>query len=296
MKKYFLNRYEEMTGDLKKEITAFSLRPSLRINTLKINPKDLLVRLNKKGVKLEKIPFLDHGYWYSSKFSLGATIEYLLGYYYLQEAASQLPAIVLEKIFGSLKHKLVLDAAAAPGSKTTHLAMLMQNTGRIIALDSSHKRLRALANNLERCDVTNTVAILKQAEYAADLGMKFDAIILDAPCSGNFTQKNWFSRRKQYDPVNRSRIQKKLLSSLIDVLKPSGVIIYSTCSLEVEENELVVQSVLDRARLIPIDCIGDCGLTKFKRCSFDESMKHTRRLWPHKHNTQGFFVAALRVF
>ena len=121
------------------------------MNTKKTN---IVKRLESLGVVLEKIPFLDNGYWVcESRFSLGATAEYLLGLYSIQEAAAQIPA----KLFTELENKAVLDACAAPGGKTVQLADLMQNTGVITALDVKKQRLFALSNQLERCRVKNTV-------------------------------------------------------------------------------------------------------------------------------------------
>ena len=168
------------------------IKPSLRINTLKISEEKIISRLKKSDVLLHKIPYVQHGYFYDAKFSLGATPEYLMGYYYLQESASQLPAQVLNP----KPDDMILDMCASPGSKTTQIAQLMENTGKIIALDTDSRRLLALRNNLERCGVKNTIVYKKDSRFVFDLGLTFDKILLDAPCSGNYViEENFFIKK-----------------------------------------------------------------------------------------------------
>ena len=180
---------------------------------------------------------------------------------------------------------------AAPGSKTTQAAARMHNCGRIVAIDSNSPRLSALGNNLERCGVKNVVVYQKDAVFVADMGMKFDKILLDAPCSGNFMiDKDWFEKRTTADIKSMSRVQKGLLAAAVKALNPEGMIVYSTCSLEPEEDEEVIEWALSNlpVKLAQIDLeIGDEGLTaKTKLC---------RRFWPDKTGTQGFFIAKLNL-
>ena len=122
-----------------------TLKPSLRINTIKASEKEIISRLTQLGVKLTKIPYTTHGYNYETTFSLGATSEYLQGQYYIQEAASQIPPQILDP----KPEDTILDMCAAPGSKTTQIAMYMKNSGVLVALDADPRRLFALRNNLE---------------------------------------------------------------------------------------------------------------------------------------------------
>lgn len=271
-----------------------SIKSSLRVNTLKIQEKELISRLTKKKVKLEKIPFVDNGYYYRSNFSLGATPEYLQGYYYLQEGASQLPVKALDP----KPNEKVLDMAAAPGSKTTQMAQFMQNKGTIVALDTNIKRLETLRNNLERLSVTNTLIYKKDARFADDLGIKFDKVLLDAPCSGNFCiEKEFFKKRNVQDFKLKAKTQKELLRAAVKVLKKGGVLVYSTCSLEPEEDEEVIDWLLKKyPEMKPEDTglnVGDEGLTEIFEKQLNPKIKMTRRLWPHKTGTQGFFIAKL---
>jgi NOL1/NOP2/sun family putative RNA methylase len=287
-KEFFVNRYE-MLGWKYEEVV---LKPAIRINSMNAEEEEVVKRLQSLGVKLEKIPFLEKGYRVShSEFSVGATTEYLLGYYSIQEAASQIPAT----LFTDLRDKIVLDACAAPGSKTVQLADLMGNTGAIIALDVKLHRLNALSNQLERCHVKNAIVYNLDARQASKLKMKFDCILLDVPCSGNFsTDKEWFNRRTIRDVEENARQQKEILREAAKVLKDDGEIVYSTCSLEPEENELNIDWAVKNLgfHVEKINCYGEPSSTKIFGKTLDSQIENCRRIWPGK--TQGFFLCKLK--
>lgn len=289
----FLKRYSELGVSF--DPTKIVLRKCLRINTLKISSDLLVRRLKKKKVFLEKVSFLDNGFFYDASFSLGSTPEYLQGFYYLQEAASQLPV----KVLGPSKSDLVLDMAASPGGKTSQISQLMNNEGVVVALDTEHKRLKSLINNLERLSVSNVLVYKKDARFVSDLGLKFDKILLDAPCSGNFcVEPGYFSKRSIDDLKQRGRLQKELLNAGLDVLKKDGFLVYSTCSLEPEEDELVVDAILKNRRdVVLVDTglgVGVEGLTVVFGSELDSSLKLSRRFWPHLENTEGFYIAMFK--
>jgi NOL1/NOP2/sun family putative RNA methylase len=287
-KEFFLDRYERLGWNYH-EVT---LKQAIRFNNMNAKGKNLIPRLADLGVHLQKIPFLDSGYWVlDSKVSAGATAEYLLGLYSIQEAAAQIPA----SVFSHLKGKKVFDVAAAPGGKTVHLADLMVNTGGIVALDVDKWRLNALGNHLERCHVNNTVVYLLDARQASSLGVKFDRVLVDAPCSGNFAaDKDWFKQRTLKDVERNAGLQREILSAAVDCLSDDGEIVYSTCSLEPEEDELNVDWAIKNLNLQTneIYCHGEKGLTNIFGKQLDPSIKHCRRLWPGE--TQGFFVCKLK--
>ncbi len=271
-----------------------TLKPSLRINTLKSSEENIISRMTKLGVKLTKIPYTTNGYYYESPFSLGATSEYLQGYYYLQEAASQVPALILDP----KPEEVVLDMCAAPGSKTTQIAMYMQNSGTLVALDADPRRLFALRNNLERCGVTNALLYKKDSRFVFDLGIKFDKVLLDAPCSGNYIIEEGFFTKKSIDGIReRSRLQKELLKAAIKVLKVNGTLIYSTCSLEPEENEMNVDWILTKypeMKLEQIDLnVGENGITNVFGKELNPEISKCKRFWPERTDTEGFFIAKL---
>jgi len=259
---------------------------------MNIAEEKVVNRLEALKIKLEKVPFLEHGYWvHHSEFSLGATSEYLLGLYSIQEAAAQIPAT----LFTELKNKVVLDACAAPGGKTVQLADLMQNTGVIIALDVKKERLTAMANHLERCHVKNTIIYNLDARHASKLKLKFDCILLDVPCSGNFsTDKQWFRKRTIKDIERNAKLQREIMTEAAKILKDDGEMIYSTCSLEPEENELNINWAIENLNLkvAKIDCYGENTSTKIFGKQLDNQIENCRRIWPGK--TQGFFVCKLK--
>lgn len=271
-----------------------TLKPSLRVNTLRISEAEIISRLKVLGVKLTKIDYTTYGYYYETTFSLGATPEYLQGYYYLQEAASQLPPKVLEP----KQDEVVLDMCAAPGSKTTQIAQYMQNKGTLVALDADPRRLFALRNNLERCGVTNALLYKKDSRFVFDLGIQFDKVLLDAPCSGNYVIEEDFFIKKSVDGIReRSRLQKELLKAAIRVLKKGGTLVYSTCSLEPEENEFNVEWVLSKYPEMKLEdtglSIGEEGLTEAFGKKLNPEVSKCRRFWPEKTGTEGFFIAKL---
>jgi len=282
-----IKRYETLGG----KITPVALKPCIRLNKLCAN--NTIERLREKGLRVEQVDFLEDAYHVlHAPFTLGSTTEHLLGHYYIQSAAAQIPARILDAKPG----EKILDMCAAPGGKTTQLAAMMQNKGELFAFELKQERMRSLVTNLERCGVANCAAFLGDASRSRKFA-PFDRILLDAPCSGNYvTDKNWFTRRT-LDGIKRSaQIQRKLLRVASDVLKPNGTLIYSTCSLDPLENELNIQWAIDNLPLslaeISIE-VGDLGLTHIFDQELSTHISRTRRFWPHKTKTEGFFIAKL---
>ena len=266
-----LQRYKEQLGEEFSQIDInFKPKQSIRINTLKVKEQELIERLQEKQVKLEKISWLKHGYdVIKTPFNLVSSPEYLQGYFFIQEKASQLPV----KILNPKPYELVLDCCAAPGAKTTQIAQWMGNKGKLVALELKQERIFALRNNLERCGVMNTIVYHKDARNTEELSLKFDKILVDAPCSGNYTQeKDWLNKRKTGDVEFNVKKQKSILKSAINCLKPKGTLVYSTCSLEPEEDE---------------------GVIEWLESNFDIKIEGATKLWPHRTKTQGFFAAKI---
>jgi NOL1/NOP2/sun family putative RNA methylase len=287
-KEFFIDRYERLGW----KFEDVKPRQAIRLNLTNAKGKNLEERLEAIGVQLEKVPFLETGYWVrGSKVSVGATAEYLLGFYSIQEAAAQIPAT----LFTSLKGRTVLDACAAPGGKTVQLSDLMGNTGVVVALDVKKRRLAALANHLERCHAGNAVVYDLDVRQASRLKLKFDRILLDAPCSGNFAaDKDWFKRRTLKDVERNARLQREILAEAAACLSDDGEIVYSTCSLEPEENEANIDWAVKHLNLQieEVDCYGQKGLTEVFGRRLDVSVARCRRIWPGE--TQGFFVCKLK--
>jgi NOL1/NOP2/sun family putative RNA methylase len=288
-KQFFVNRYQKLGWNFK-DVKA---RQAIRINMVNAGNKNLPERLQKIGVVLEKVPFLKNGYWVGkSKVSVGATAEYLLGHYSIQEAAAQIPAT----LFTNIKNKVVLDACSAPGGKTVQMADLMNNTGAIIALDVVVQRISALANHLERCHVSSVAVYRLDARLASMLNQKFDRILLDVPCSGNFASDSlWFGRRTIEDINRNAKVQREILKEAIKCLAPNGEIVYSTCSLEPEEDELNINWAIENLnlRIEETKGPGEKGLTEVFGQRLDSSLSRCRRVWPDQ--TQGFFACKLKL-
>jgi NOL1/NOP2/sun family putative RNA methylase len=286
-KQFFLDRYRvlghSLTGDEKTPQT-------IRVNTLKTTDAEVTTTLKGLGVKLAKVPYLDHGYVAEeSRFSLGASIEYLLGLYSLQESASQYAA----KTLAPSAVDKVLDMCAAPGGKTTQIAAYMGNRGLLYAVDADIQRVYALENNIERCCVENSLVYCGDVTRL-ELGTVFSKVLLDAPCSGNYvTDPNWFSRRSIEDVHRNAETQRALLSAAVKYMEPEGTLIYSTCSLEPEENEFNIEWLLSNheVALEEIEGPGEKGLTEVFGRRLDTEVSKCHRFWPDTTHTQGFFLA-----
>ncbi|TKA28859.1 25S rRNA (cytosine(2870)-C(5))-methyltransferase [Salinomyces thailandicus] len=275
----------------------------IRTNTLRTHRRDLAHSLINRGVTLEPV-----GKWskvglqiFESQVPLGATPEYLAGHYILQAASSFLPVMAL----APQEHERVLDMAAAPGGKTTHMAALMRNTGCVFANDASKDRAKGLIGNIHRLGVKNTIVCNYSAlEFPKVMG-GFDRVLLDAPCSGTGVIAKDASVKTNKTPDDFLRLphlQKQLLLAAIDSVdhasKTGGYIVYSTCSVTVEENEQVVQYALNKrpnVKLVPTGLVfGREGFIKYQSKRFHPSLKETRRYYPHAYNVDGFFVAKFK--
>ncbi|KAF2457098.1 NOL1/NOP2/sun family-domain-containing protein [Lineolata rhizophorae] len=276
----------------------------LRTNTLRTHRRALAQTLINRGVSLEPV-----GKWskvglqvFESAVPLGATPEYLAGHYMLQAAASFLPVMALAPQEG----ERVLDMAAAPGGKTTHMAALMHNTGCIFANDANKERSTALVGNIHRLGARNTIVCSYDAlkAFPKIIG-GFDRVLLDAPCSGTGViakDPSVKTNKTELDFVRLPHMQKKLLLAAIDSVdhrsKTGGYVVYSTCSVAVEENEEVVRYALSRrpnVKLMDTGLpLGREGFVEFRGKKFGKEMKMARRFYPHVFNMDGFFVAKLK--
>ncbi|TVP39071.1 NOL1/NOP2/sun family putative RNA methylase [Candidatus Nitrosocosmicus arcticus] len=229
--------------------------------------------------------------------SIGSTIEYLRGYYYIQDLSSCIAVEELEIHDG--QDLVVLDMAAAPGGKTTHIAQKLNNKGAIFACESNSNRLSSLFFNLSRCFVHNTIVLNTRAEEINELELQFDRVLLDAPCTCEGIIMKDESRKKSRnleDLETCSKRQKKMIVSGFNALKPNGLMIYCTCSFAPEENEMIIQHLLSNhkdAKIEPLN-YGMNGLTSFSKYQFAEKMVYTKRFYPHIHATNGFFIAKIR--
>jgi len=296
-----INRYIGLFG--KNETTQLLeaneriLKKSIRINTLKTDSEECISRLEQKGFKFSRVNWCPDGFTVQNEpSSIGATTEYLLGHYYIQDPASMAPAIELSPSATDY----VCDMTAAPGGKTTHLAQLMKNKGVIVASDQDSDKMKALRSNIQRCGVTNTILLRTKAQELSELGIKFDAVLLDAPCTGEGTIFKNPERRKTLkleDFKTYSEVQTELIAVAKEILKPGGILLYSTCSLAPEENELQVEYAVEQLGFELLNLKNKfCskGLTRFFGKQHPDYLEKCGRFFPHRHNTQGFFMAKLK--
>lgn len=203
-----------------------------------------------------KHPIVSHAYIYKKEiYNLGKNIYHTLGCFYLQEPSAMVPAFLLN----AEEDDLVLDMCAAPGGKTIQSSFLMKGKGLIISNDLSKPRTFSIVENIERLGLGNIVVTNNDLSLISNkLENTFDKIVLDAPCSGSgmFRKEEKMSEDWSYNKVLKfSETQKQLISIAYGMLKPGGVLSYSTCSFSIEEDEDVVEYLLNStdAEIISID-------------------------------------------
>ncbi|KAF5278262.1 hypothetical protein FQA39_LY18374 [Lamprigera yunnana] len=278
---------------------------TIRTNSLKTRRRDLAQALINRGVNLDPV-----GKWskvglvvYSSQVPMGATPEYLAGQYIIQGASSLLPVMSL----APQENERILDMCSAPGGKASHIATLMKNTGVLIANDVNKNRIKAVVGNFHRMGIINsTICTMDGRKFSKMMACAFDRILLDAPCTGTgVIAKNQSVKtsKDQQDIQRCCTLQRELLLTAIDSVNAKsstgGYIVYSTCSVLVEENESVIDFALRRRNITLVQtglAFGNEGFTTFKQYRFHPSMKFSRRFYPHTHNMDGFFVAKLKKF
>ncbi|KAF8983157.1 rRNA (cytosine-C5-)-methyltransferase nop2 [Entomortierella lignicola] len=276
---------------------------TIRTNTLKTRRRELAQALINRGVNLDPV-----GKWskvglqvFDSPVPIGATPEYLAGHYMLQAASSFLPVMAL----APQEHERVLDMASAPGGKSTYIAALLKNTGMVFANDANKDRTKSLVANIHRLGVKNAVVCNYDGrEFPGVIG-GFDRVLLDAPCSGTGVISKDASvktNKSEQDFQMLSQLQKELVLSAIDSVdagsKTGGYIVYSTCSVTVDENEDVVNYALKKrpnVKLVSTGLdFGKEGFTRYREKVFHPSISLTRRYYPHMHNMDGFYVAKFK--
>ncbi|ETK74300.1 ribosomal RNA small subunit methyltransferase B [Phytophthora nicotianae] len=276
----------------------------IRTNTLKARRRDLAQALIQRGVNLDPL-----AKWskvglkiYDSPVPIGATPEYLAGHYMLQSASSICAVMAL----APQMNERVLDMACAPGGKTTYIAQLMKNTGTIIANDLKKQRLKATVANLHRLGVKNTSVSCYDGRKVPSLFKGFDRVLLDAPCTGMGViarDPSIKTQKGEKDVQRLAHLQKELLLAAIDAVdaksKTGGYILYSTCSVMVDENESVVDYALRKRCVKLVDTgldHGKPGFTRYQQQRFHPSVQLTRRFYPHVHNMDGFYVAKFKKY
>lgn len=291
----FYRRYSRIDNtDEFYEYMVKPLRTSIRINTLKIDVEDVVERLSEE-FELQKVPWCEEGFFIDSE-NLGNTIEHQLGLIFVQEASSMIPAVVMDVE----PETIVLDMAASPGAKTTQIAQYMENEGCIIANDVKVGRINILISNLQRCGVLIAKVTMKDGRFFKRYPNTFDAVLLDAPCSNiGMIRKNfkYLKLWKYKDVLGYSKLQKSLILAAYTALKPGGVLVYSTCTLDPLENEEVVDYLLSNTdaevERIGINVKSHKPILEFDGKEYNEEIKKCLRIHPQDNDSEGFFVAKI---
>ena len=301
VKEKFEDHYRKILGKEYDEFMEYSLsyiRKAIRVNTIKTTVKHIKEVLKDKW-KLTQIPWCKEGFWIEYKegkrFDIGNLKEHLLGYIYVQEAASMLPPVVLQPKPGDT----VLDMCASPGSKSTQISSMMQNKGVLVCNDIFGDRIKPLGLNLQRGGCSNAIITKQPGESIKE---EFDKILVDAPCSGVGTIRKSLKILKMWSPglvEKMSRIQKRLCERAFKILKPGGVMVYSTCTLEPLENEGVVSHILEtipNAKLedIKLDIKRAKPILELNGIKFHKDVTKCLRIHPYHNDTEGFFVGRIR--
>ncbi|WP_254838251.1 RsmB/NOP family class I SAM-dependent RNA methyltransferase [Natronomonas marina] len=273
----------------------------VRANTIKATPERVRRAFDETGVGYEGVEWHDGLFRLADDVSPGNTWPFVHGWVYGQEEVSAIPARVLDPAPG----ERVFDPCAAPGSKTTQLAALMDDRGLLVANDNDLGRLSALRANAERCGVTNAVVTNTDARNFSLKpfdGDPFDRALVDVPCSCEGTVRknpdaldNW-----SLDHVEGiAGVQKAILGRAIEVTRAGGTVVYSTCTFAPEENEAVLDYALAEydCGLVEFDLALEHapGVTDWEGDSYDGSVRRAKRVYPHHEDTGGFFCAKLEV-
>ncbi len=310
MKPLFEERIRKLMSN-DKDFEAFNKivhtgpRNFIRCNTLKITPDELMQKLNKKW-KVSQ-PYLDYPEIILIESDLGPgelgnSIEHILGYYYVQEVCSMMSVIALDPQPGDF----ILDLCASPGSKTTQIAAKMKNSGTLIANDLKMDRIAILASNLEKAGVSNAIITRNDSvDLCSRLlknHIKFDKILLDAPCSGEGTLRSSPKTFQMWNPkviIKLGRQQKKMLAHAIKILKVGGTLVYSTCTHAPEENEAIIDFALKNFPVkvesisLPLKCRP--GVTSWENESYNSEVSKTCRIYPQDNDSEGFFVSKITL-
>ena len=252
------------------------------------DPRDLLVGIGIARMGGREMITATHGVAVEvtiPKFKLPSLSElesFKEGLFYAQS----LPSMVVAHVLEPSEEELIIDMAAAPGGKTSHIAQLLQNRGEIIAIDKSKNRLGKMEAELRRLGVKNVKLIRMDARKLPELGLQADKILLDAPCTAlGIRPKLWESRTPK-DIIATARYQRAFIWAAIKSLRRDGVLVYSTCTLSYEENEANIKYMLEKGLKLEEQSIfvGSHGI----------GMDDVQRFYPNRHLTQGFFIAKLR--
>jgi NOL1/NOP2/sun family putative RNA methylase len=297
----YLRRYADLVDDWPAFVDAMNrpLATCVWANPSRIGPVGLAEILGEDGIESRALAAPGSGLRLAEGLRPGRRWWFVAGLAHIQEAASQVPVHLMDLRPG---HR-VLDLCAAPGGKTAQIGFALGNRGTLLANDFSTDRIRALQGNLDRLGLVNVTTCCRDAASWPAAAGTFDRILLDAPCSSEGTLRRNPELAGRLGPELSARLstrQRAMLRKAVQRCRAGGRIVYATCTLAPEENELVVRAVLrefdGRLRLVPAAVPGLVtapGVTRWRGERLDDELAACVRLWPHHNDTGGFFMAVL---
>ena len=304
-----LERYRDIIPDYNNFINYALRKPDryIRVNTKRIKPNELSERLSRYGIKVERVEELDYVFKVVEGVDLiGKTLEYYLGFYYIQEFVSLIPPLILEPSKGDV----ILDVAAAPGGKILHIADLLGKDGLLIANEPDKDRYKALIANIDRMGYSNIIVISYDARLLPPINV-VNKILFDAPCSNenmlyhikDSDLKIYLSKRvyQKY-----SNLQKGILRALYYLMPNDTLILYCVCTYAPEESEEVVDYAvklgymvesINLSRYIKLNYTR--GITRWRGVKYDSSVLRSIRIYPHLNERYGHigytYISLLRI-
>lgn len=281
------------SGEIEDWLNANNEEPPLvvRVNPLKGSRSDVLALLRKERIEASPTRCSPQGITLHSRLPVDHVPGYTQGLFQVQGESSQLVTPLLAPEPG----ESILDACAAPGGKTTHIAEVMHNTGRVVATDVSPKGIEKIRENIARLGLSSIVIVVADASeiLPPSLCGPYDRILIDAPCSGlgavrSHPEIKW--HRTESDIRRLARLQRKILRQMASYLKPSGILVYSTCTLTEEENEAVVEDFLAGHKEFVLE---DAAVYLPAQARLLVRGGYFVAL-PHRLNSDGFFAARMR--
>ncbi|MEM8722595.1 MAG: 16S rRNA (cytosine(967)-C(5))-methyltransferase [Cyanobacteria bacterium P01_G01_bin.39] len=259
----------------------------LRVNPLKTSVAEVKAAFEATGITVEPIPHLPQGLRLKSAGAVTDLPGYKQGWWVIQDSSAQLVTHLLDPQPG----ETIIDACAAPGGKTTHIAELMSDRGRIIACDRVAKRLNKVRENAARLQLNSIEIVPGDSREQSQFFEIADRVLLDAPCSGLGTLHKRPDIRWRQTPQaigELFQLQRELLEKSALWVKPNGVLVYATCTLNISENEKVIQSFLENnsnwSIQSPPGAIAKNWLTTGGWI----------KVYPHRYNMDGFFMVGLK--
>ncbi|MCF8094894.1 MAG: 16S rRNA (cytosine(967)-C(5))-methyltransferase RsmB [Desulfobacteraceae bacterium] len=293
---WLIKRWEKRFGmeETRRLCESFNEIPpvTLRANTLKTTKDRLLEILSQQVETIEKTSFSPHGI---ALHGINGPVYELSGFadglFQIQDEAAQLAALVLAPEPG----ENVLDACAGLGGKSGHIAQLMENRGHVLAADSEKAKLEALESEMQRLGVRITQTRCLDLETAGEPPdmESFDRVLVDAPCSGlGVIRRNpdikWSARKHDFDRYHQRQV--RILTNAALYLKPGGILVYAVCSMEPEETGSVIEEFCTTSQDFKTEAVGKIPGVAF----IDADENGYLRLFPHRHGTDGFFIAKMR--